>query len=153
VTKRRSLLHLQAALLPLWLGTIQATSLTTAAGPENEGGRLRDFGLLRQRLVTEGDAEINSQGQAAVEFVVPGPEDKEEWDYSDRLEAQVMTHRRRESRRGFFIGTRGKTGPPTLIPTLSLITRATGEDSREDCRLRGKAVSEKVTLKFHRTEI
>ena len=46
--------------------------------------------------MTEGDAALNARGEAYVDFEVPAPDDKEEWDYSFRLEAQVTDASRRE---------------------------------------------------------
>src|SRR5207237_8833260 len=120
-----------------------------AAGPENEGGDEQDYGYYGSPVVTEGEAEINSQGQASVEFVVPAPEDKEEWDYSYRLEAQVTDASRREMQgAASFIGTRGKT-VADAYPERFLYYQGDAAKLRvKTADYAGKPVSEKVALKF-----
>ena len=132
-----------------WWGNDSSDEFDDAAGPENEGGDSEDYGYYGNDLVTEGDAEINSQGQAAVEFVVPAPEDKEEWDYSYRLEAQVTDASRREMQgAASFIGTRGKT-VADAYPERFLYYQGDAAKIRvKTADYAGKAVSEKVTLKF-----
>ncbi|HEY0347822.1 MAG TPA: MG2 domain-containing protein [Pyrinomonadaceae bacterium] len=132
-----------------WWGDDSSDEFDDAAGPENAGGDSETSGYYGNDLVTEGDAEINSQGQAAVEFVVPAPEDKEEWDYSYRLEAQVTDASRREMQgAASFIGTRGKT-VADAYPERFLYYQGDAAKIRvKTADYAGKAVSEKVTLKF-----
>jgi alpha-2-macroglobulin len=132
-----------------WWGDESSDEFDDAAGPENEGGDDEDYGYYGNDLVTEGEAEINSQGQAAVDFVVPAPEDKEEWDYSYRLEAQVTDASRREMQgAASFIGTRGKT-VADAYPERYLYYQGDAAKIRvKTADYAGKSVSEKVTLKF-----
>jgi uncharacterized protein YfaS (alpha-2-macroglobulin family) len=61
-------------------------------------------------MVEEGDGKIDSTGQLQVEFKVPEPGEKQAWDYTYRLEAQVTDAARREmSASGEFTGVRGST--------------------------------------------
>jgi hypothetical protein len=132
-----------------WWGDESNDEFDDAAGPENEGGDDEDYGYYGNDLVTEGEAEINAQGQAAVDFVVPAPEDKEEWDYSYRLEAQVTDSSRREMQgAASFIGTRGKT-VADAYPERYLYYQGDAAKIRvKTADYSGKPVSEKVTLKF-----
>jgi uncharacterized protein YfaS (alpha-2-macroglobulin family) len=132
-----------------WWGDESSDEFDDAAGPENEGGDEDTSGYYGNDLVTEGDAALNSQGQASVEFVVPAPEDKEEWDYSYRLEAQVTDASRREMQgAASFIGTRGKT-VADAYPERYLYYQGDSAKIRvKTADYAGKPVSEKVTLKF-----
>jgi uncharacterized protein YfaS (alpha-2-macroglobulin family) len=61
-------------------------------------------------MVTEGDGKLDSNGQLQVDFKVPEPGEKQAWDYTYRLEAQVTDAARREmSGTGEFTGVRGST--------------------------------------------
>jgi uncharacterized protein YfaS (alpha-2-macroglobulin family) len=132
-----------------WWGDESSDEFDDAAGPENEGGDEDTSGYYGNDLVTEGDAEINSQGQAAVEFVVPAPEDKEEWDYSYRLEAQVTDASRREMQgAASFIGTRGKSVADAYPERYIYYQGDAAKIRVKTAEYSGKPVSEKVTLKF-----
>lgn len=132
-----------------WWGDESKDEFDDAAGPENEGGDEEDYGYYGNDLVTEGDAEINSQGQAAVDFVVPAPDDKEEWDYSYRLEASVTDASRREMQgAASFIGTRGKTVADAYPERYIYYQGDAAKIRVKTADYSGKPVSEKVTLKF-----
>src|SRR5262252_2145508 len=132
-----------------WWGDESSDEFDDAAGPESEGGDEEDYGYYGNDLVTEGDAEINAQGQASVEFVVPAPEDKEEWDYSYRLEAQVTDASRREMEgAASFIGTRGKSVADAFPERYIYYQGDAAKIRVKTADYAGKPVSEKVTLKF-----
>ncbi|HEX3252942.1 MAG TPA: MG2 domain-containing protein [Pyrinomonadaceae bacterium] len=122
-----------------------------AAGPSNEGGddEEGEADYYDTDLVTEEDATLNARGEAYVEFEVPVPDPKEEWDYSYRLEAAVTDASRREMQgTASFIGTRGKT-LADAYPERYLYYQ--GDPARirvKTADYAGKPVSEKVTLKF-----
>ena len=59
-----------------WGGDESTDEFDDAAGPDNEGGDEEDYGYYGNDLVTEGDAALNSQGEAYVDFEVPAPDDK-----------------------------------------------------------------------------
>jgi len=120
-----------------------------AAGPANEGDDEEDSGYYGTDLVTEGDDTLNAKGQAYVEFEVPAPDPKEEWDYSYRLEAQVTDASRREMQSAAsFIGTRGQT-VADAYPERYLYYQGDAARIRvKTADYAGKPVSEKVTLKF-----
>jgi uncharacterized protein YfaS (alpha-2-macroglobulin family) len=132
-----------------WWGDESNDEFDDAAGPETEGGDDQDYGYYGNDLVTEGDAEINSQGQASVEFVVPAPDDKEEWDYSYRLEASVTDSSRREMQgAASFIGTRGKSVADAYPERYIYYQGDAARIRVKTADYSGKPVSEKVTLKF-----
>ena len=120
-----------------------------AAGPANEGDDEEESGYYGADMVTEGDATLNSRGDAYVDFEVPAPDPKEEWDYSYRLEAQVTDASRREMQgAASFIGTRG-TSVADAYPERYLYYQGDAAKIRvKTADYAGKPVSEKVTLKF-----
>ncbi|MEN3329893.1 MAG: alpha-2-macroglobulin [Acidobacteriota bacterium] len=119
------------------------------AGPANEGGDDEDSGYYGTDLVTEGDETMNAKGEAYVEFEVPAPDEKEEWDYSYRLEAQVTDASRREMQgAASFIGTRGSS-VADAYPERYLYYQGDAARIRvKTADYAGKPRSAKVTLKF-----
>src|SRR6202171_2209474 len=100
-------------------------------------------------MVTEGEGTLNSHGEMAVNFEVPKPEDKDEWDYSYRLEAQVTDASRREMQgQASFIGTRGKTVADAYPERYLYYQGDPAKIKVKTADYSGKPVSEKVTLKF-----
>ena len=132
-----------------WWWDNDADEFDDAAGPSNEGGDEEDSGYYGADLVTEGDATLNAKGDAYVEFEVPAPDPKEEWDYSYRLEAQVTDASRREMQgAASFIGTRG-SAVADAYPERYLYYQGDAARVRvKTADYAGKPVSEKVTLKF-----
>src|SRR5437762_13675781 len=85
----------------------------------------------------------------SVDFEVPKPEDKDEWDYSYRLEAQVTDASRREMHgQASFIGTRGKTVADAYPERYLYYQGDTAKIRVKTADYAGHPVSEKVTLKF-----
>src|SRR2546425_3892549 len=132
-----------------WWGNESNDEFDDAAGPENEGGDEEDSGYYGSDLVTEGDGTLNSRGEMTVDFEVPKPEDKDEWDYSYRLEAQVTDATRREMHgQASFIGTRGKT-VADAYPERYLYYQGDAAKIRvKTTDYAGHPLSQKVTLKF-----
>ena len=132
-----------------WWGNDSSDEFDDAAGPENEGGDEEDYGYYGNDMVTEGEGTINSRGEMIVEFQVPQPGEKEEWDYSYRLEAQVTDASRREMQgAASFIGTRGKT-VADAYPERYLYYQGDAAKIRvKTADYSGHPVSQKVTLKF-----
>jgi uncharacterized protein YfaS (alpha-2-macroglobulin family) len=132
-----------------WWGDQSSDEFDDAAGPENEGGDDQDTGYYGNDLVTEGDASLNSRGEAVVDFEVPKPEEKDEWDYSYRLEAQVTDASRREMQgAASFIGTRGKSVADAYPERYLYYQGDQAKVKVKTADYSGKPVSEKVTLKF-----
>src|SRR5438128_11196621 len=100
-------------------------------------------------MLTECEGTINARGEMAVDFEVPAPGDKEEWDYSYRREAHVTDASRREMQgAASFIGTRSKT-VADAYPERFLYYQGDAAKIRvKTADYAGKPVSEKVTLKF-----
>ena len=132
-----------------WWWNNDSDEFDDAAGPGNEGDDEEDYGYYGTDLVTEGDATLNARGDAYVEFEVPAPDPKEEWDYSYRLEAQVTDASRREIQgAASFIGTRGKT-VADAYPERYLYYQGDAARIRvKTADYAGQPLSEKVTLKF-----
>src|SRR6185437_14018140 len=88
-------------------------------------------------------------GEMVIDFEVPKPEEKDEWDYSYRLEAQVTDASRREMQgAASFIGTRGKT-VADAFPERYLYYQGDAAKVRvKTADYSGHPISEKVTLKF-----
>jgi uncharacterized protein YfaS (alpha-2-macroglobulin family) len=119
------------------------------AGPDNEGGDEEDYGYYGSDMVSEGEGTLNSRGEMAIDFEVPKPEEKDEWDYSYRLEAQVTDASRREmSGAASFIGTRGKTVADAYPERFLYYQGDTARVRVKTADYSGKPLSEKVTLKF-----
>ena len=132
-----------------WWGNDSGDEFDDLAGPENEGGDENDYGYYGNDMVTEGEGALNGRGEMAVEFEVPQPEEKDEWDYSYRLEAKVTDASRREMQgAASFIGTRGKT-VADAYPERYLYYQGDAAKIRvKTADYSGHPVSEKVTLKF-----
>jgi len=61
-------------------------------------------------MVQEGEGRLNADGRLDVEFAVPAPGEKDTWDYTYRLEAQVTDAARRVMEASnSFVGVRGGT--------------------------------------------
>jgi uncharacterized protein YfaS (alpha-2-macroglobulin family) len=132
-----------------WWGDESSDEFDDAAGPENEGGDDQDYGYYGNDMVTEGEGVLNSRGEMVVDFEVPAPDEKEEWDYSYRLEAQVTDASRREMQgAASFIGTRGKTVADAYPERYIYYQGDAAKVRVKTADYAGKAVSEKVTLKF-----
>ncbi|HEY3102452.1 MAG TPA: MG2 domain-containing protein [Pyrinomonadaceae bacterium] len=132
-----------------WWDNESSDEFDDAAGPENEGGDEEDYGYYGTDLVTEGEGQMNSRGEMVVDFEVPAPGDREEWDYSYRLEAQVTDASRREmSGAASFIGTRGKTVADAYPERYLYFQGDPAKIRVKTADYAGHPVSQKVTLKF-----
>jgi hypothetical protein len=77
-----------------------------SGGREDEDGGGYGYG---NDLVRDGEGKLDTNGRLEVEFEVPPPDEKEPWDYTYRLEAQVTDSARREIEgSASFVGTRGR---------------------------------------------
>lgn len=132
-----------------WWGDDSSDEFDDAAGPENEGGDDEDMGYYGSDEVITGEGTLNSRGEMTVDFEVPKPGDKDEWDYSYRLEAQVTDASRREMQgSASFIGTRGKT-VADAYPERYLYYQGDPAKIRvKTADYAGHPLAQKVTLKF-----
>ncbi|MBA3242564.1 MAG: hypothetical protein H0T60_15165, partial [Acidobacteria bacterium] len=80
---------------------------TAEEGGGGGGGGYYDSG---DNMVLEGEGKLDAEGKLSVEFNVPKADEKELWDYSYRLEAQVTDAARRTMEGGTsFTGIRSNT--------------------------------------------
>ncbi|MEK6334777.1 MAG: MG2 domain-containing protein [Acidobacteriota bacterium] len=133
-----------------WWDNDSSDEFDDAAGPDNEGGDdEEDYGYYGSDLVTEGDGELNSRGELIVDFEVPKPEDKDEWDYSYRLEAGVTDASRREMQgQASFIGTRGKTVADAYPERYLYYQGDVAKIRVKTADYAGQPLTQTVTLKF-----
>ncbi|MGH9900397.1 MAG: MG2 domain-containing protein, partial [Pyrinomonadaceae bacterium] len=74
---------------------------------EDEGASYYGYG---DSMVKEGEGKLDSQGRLEVEFTVPEPGERDTWDWTYRLEAQVTdASRRMMDGSASFTGIRGNT--------------------------------------------
>ncbi|HVF57107.1 MAG TPA: MG2 domain-containing protein [Pyrinomonadaceae bacterium] len=73
-----------------------------------EGGGGEYYGGYGDSMVKEGEGKLDAQGRLDIEFTVPEPGEKENWDYTYTIEAQVTDASRRTMEGGTsFTGVRG----------------------------------------------
>ncbi len=100
-------------------------------------------------MVQEGEESLDANGRLNVEFRVPAPGEKESWDYTYRLEAQVTDGSRRViDGKASFVGTRG-----TIVATASPERYVYYQGDNARIRVRtadyeGHPASARLTLKF-----
>ena len=132
-----------------WWSRDSSDDFDDGAGSENEGDDDYDYGYYGNDMVKEDDGTLDSHGHLSVEFQVPQPDEKEEWDYSYRLEAQVTDESRREMQgSASFVGTRGRTVADAQPERYLYFKGDTAQIKVRTSDYFGHPVSEKVTLKF-----
>jgi hypothetical protein len=132
-----------------WWRDDESDEFDDAAGAENEGGDDADAGYYGNDMVKEDDGTLDSQGRMTVVFEVPPPEEKDEWDYEYRLEAQVTDSSRREMQgSASFVGTRGRTVANAQPEFYVYYKGDTAQIKVQTADYLGHSVSEKVTVKF-----
>lgn len=78
--------------------------------PTADDGGGSHYGYYDDQMVAEGEGKLNAQGRLDVEFVVPETDQKEAWDYTYRIAAQVTDASRRTMDGGAsFTGVRSMT--------------------------------------------
>ena len=108
-----------------------------------------DYGYSDGDVVTESDGTLDTQGRLTVEFEVPQPDEKDQWDYSYALEAQVTDSSRREMEgSASFVGTRGKTIADARAERYLYYQGDTAKIHVRTADYSGHPVAEPVTLKF-----
>ncbi|MGA9997576.1 MAG: MG2 domain-containing protein [Pyrinomonadaceae bacterium] len=120
----------------------------TDTGDDTEESGYAQYGY-GDNMVKEGSGKLDAHGRMDVDFEVPQPDEKDNWDYTYQLEAQVTdASRRTMSGSAEFTGTRGKT-VVTIDPDRYVYAR--GENAQIQVRTsdyEGHPVSASVTLKF-----
>lgn len=108
-----------------------------------------DGGYSGGDIVTEGDGTLDARGRMTVDFEVPQPDEKDQWDYTYSISAQVTDSSRREMQgSASFVGTRGKT---VADASAERYLYYQGDNARIRVRTAtydGHPVAEAVTLKF-----
>jgi uncharacterized protein YfaS (alpha-2-macroglobulin family) len=111
---------------------------------EEEGG----YGYGND-MVQDGTAKLDANGRLEVAFTVPQPDEKEPWDYTYRLEAQVTDSSRRQiDGRASFIGTRGQIVASADPERYVYYQGDTARIRVRTSNYEGKPLSAKVGLKF-----
>ena len=132
-----------------WFENDSSDDFDDAAGPDNEGGDESEDGYYGDDLVKEGDGVLDSRGHLSVDFAIPLSEEKDEWDYEYRLEAEVTDQSRREMKGSAkFVATRGKTLANASAERYLYYQGDAAKILVRTSDYSGKPVSEKVTLKF-----
>jgi alpha-2-macroglobulin len=132
-----------------WWSNEDTDDFDDAAGKENEGGDESEDNYYGNDVVTEGDGVLDSHGHLSVDFEVPAPDEKDEWDYEYRLEAQVTDQSRREMEGAAkFIGTRGKSIADASAERYVYYQGDAAKILVRAADYEGHPVAEKVTLKF-----
>ncbi|MFN7926883.1 MAG: MG2 domain-containing protein [Blastocatellia bacterium] len=119
-------------------------------GDDEEGGRYYGYG---NDMVKEGEAKLGKDGKVNIEFDVPQPDEKNNADFTYRLEAMVTDASRREIEgKGSFVGVRGNV---VAFATTDRFVYVQGDSAKVKIRTAdydGKPVSAKVTLRFVKRE-
>jgi len=100
-------------------------------------------------MVKDGDTHLDANGRLDVEFPVPPPDEKEAWDYTYRLEAQVTDSARRTiDGRASFVGTRGNIVASAQAERYVYYQGDTARIKVRTSDYEGHPLSAKVALKF-----
>ncbi|HKP71946.1 MAG TPA: MG2 domain-containing protein, partial [Pyrinomonadaceae bacterium] len=100
-------------------------------------------------MVQEGDGKLDANGNLQVDFTVPVPSERERWDYTYRLEAQVTDAARRMMQSSAeFVGTRGSTVADALTDRYVYYQGDTAKVLVKTRDYEGHPVAAGVTLTF-----
>ncbi|HJZ68213.1 MAG TPA: MG2 domain-containing protein, partial [Blastocatellia bacterium] len=100
-------------------------------------------------MVKDGQAVLNADGKLDVEFEVPKSDEKDSYDYTYRLEAQVTDQSRRTMEaRASFVGTRGNVVANTRTDRYVYYQADTAKIQIRTSDYEGKPLTAAVTLKF-----
>ncbi|MCA1615255.1 MAG: hypothetical protein LC800_14360 [Acidobacteria bacterium] len=113
---------------------------------ERGGGGYTDYG---DPMVKEGEGQLDANGQLQVEFTVPEPGERDQWDYTYRLQAQVTDAARRQmDGSASFVGTRGSTVADAATDKYVYYEGDTARVAVHTRDYEGKPRPSQVTLKF-----
>ena len=113
---------------------------------DDEAGGYYGYG---NDMVKEGEGKLNAQGKLEVEFEVPQPDEKQPWDYTYRLEAQVTDAARRTiESKASFVGTRGSVVAYAQSGRYVYYQDDQAKINVHTSDYEGHPVAAKVTLKF-----
>ncbi len=127
-----------------WWWADEDDSAADETSSEDEGG----YGYGND-MVKDGQAVLNAEGKLEVEFEVPQPEEKDSYDYTYRLEAQVTDQSRRMMEgRASFVGTRGNIVANTSTDRYVYYQGDTAKIKVRTSDYEGRPLAAGVTLKF-----
>ena len=127
-----------------WWWADEDDSAADETASEDEGG----YGYGND-MVKDGQAVLNAEGKLDVEFEVPQPEEKDSYDYTYRLEAQVTDQSRRMMEgRASFVGTRGNIVANTSTDRYVYYQGDTVKIKVRTSDYEGRPLAAGVTLKF-----
>ena len=128
-----------------WRGEDGSDELSGSEEDDEEGGY---YGYGND-MVKDGVGKLNAQGKLEVEFEVPPPDEKQPWDFTYRLEAQVTDASRRtiEGKNG-FVGTRGTIVAYARPDRYVYYQNDQAKINVKTSDYEGRPVAAKVTLKF-----
>ncbi|MGH9941528.1 MAG: alpha-2-macroglobulin family protein [Pyrinomonadaceae bacterium] len=111
-----------------------------------EGGYYYGYG---NSLVEEGEGKLDREGNLRINFDVPPPGEKDRWDYSYRLEAQVTDAARRTMQASASaVGTRGSVVADATTDRYVYYEGDTAKIKVRTSDYEGRPVSVPVGLKF-----
>ena len=100
-------------------------------------------------MVKDGEGVLNANGKLDVEFEVPVADEKDSYDYTYRLEAQVTDKSRRTiEAKASFVGTRGSVVANTATDRYVYYEGDTAKIKVSTTDYEGKPLAAGVTLKF-----
>jgi uncharacterized protein YfaS (alpha-2-macroglobulin family) len=107
------------------------------------------YGEYNDPMVKEGEGRTDADGNLVVDFKVPEPGERDAWDYSYRLEAQVTDPARRTMEgSGEFVGTRGSVVADAETERYVYYQNDTARIVVRTRDYEGKPRPAQVTLKF-----
>lgn len=113
---------------------------------DSEGGGGYGYG---EDMVKDGTGTLDANGHYSVEFEVPKPDEKESWDYTYRLEAQVTDSSRRTIEgKASFTGTRGQILANVRTDRYVYYQGDTAKIAVKTTDYEGRPMPANVTLKF-----
>ena len=117
-----------------------------ASGEEDEDGGGYGYG---NDMVKEGEGRLDKDGKLKIEYEVPNPEEKQNFDFTYRIEAKVTDSSRREMEgKATFVGTRGKIVANAQPTGYVFYKDDSAKIKVKTSDYEGKPVAAKVTLKF-----
>jgi alpha-2-macroglobulin len=127
-----------------WWWADEDDSAADETSSEDEGG----YGYGND-MVKDGQAVLNADGKLDVEFEVPKPDEKDSYDYTYRLEAQVTDQSRRMMEaRASFVGTRGNLVAKTNTDRYVYYQGDTAKIKIRTSDYEGRPLAAGVTLQF-----
>jgi hypothetical protein len=129
-----------------WRGDEYDDGIGEEAGAEGDEEGYYGYG---NDMVKEGEGRLDASGRLEIAFDVPPMDEKQPYDFTYRLEAQVTDASRREMEgKASFVGTRGRTVVFARPERYVYFQHDTARVKVKTTDYEGRPVSAKVTLKF-----